>query len=161
MKKTFCFIMICLFLTSCAAPAAPLSYQKGLVRATFDVTLGGEEFTLCAIPAEGAVEVVRPDCIRGVRLVRDTAKYSLVSDGVETELPYELLALSSPLFEMFSLSEANVENQSKLGECRIKTENGTYTVVLSDNGAPDSISFAGAADFTATAIALEYADSGK
>ena len=162
MKKLFCFItVLCFVLCSCAAPAPPLSYQNGLVRATFDVTLGGEEFTLCAVPSENAVEVVRPECLSGVRLVRKTAKFSLIADGEEMELPSELLVLSEPLFEMFSLSEANVENADKLGERKIKTGNGVFTVELSENGAPDSISFEGARNFTARNISLEHADDGK
>ena len=162
MKKTVCLILVlCAALFSCAAPTPPLSYQNGLVRATFDVTLCGEEFTLCAIPCENSVEVVSPECLRGTRLVRGTAKYSLVSEGVETLLPDELLAFSAPLFELFSLSETSVEYDDKLGECRIKTDLGEYSVELSQDGAPDRISFEGARSFTARNISVEYAADGK
>lgn len=156
MKKLICLILVCLVLSSCAAPSSPLSYQTGIVRATFDVTLGGEEFTLSLDPRGRTIEVVSPGSLCGVRLVKDTAKLSLVADGEEMQLPYELLALSDPLFEMFSLSETNVENNNKLGECKIKTENGTFTVELSQDAAPLRISFEGARDFTATDISLEY-----
>ena len=156
MKKLICLILVCLVLSSCAAPPSPLSYQTGIVRATFVVILGGEDFTLSLDPSGRTIDVVSPEGLRGARLVKGTAKFSLVTDGEETELPYELLALSDPLFEMFSLSETNVENNNKLGECKIKTENGEYTVVLSSDGCPSSISFEGARSFEATNIALEY-----
>ena len=156
MKKFICLILVCLVLYSCAAPSAPLSYQTGIVRATFDVTLGGEDFTLSLDPSGRTIDVVSPEALHGARFVKGTAKLSLVIDGEETELPYELLALSDPLFEMFSLNETNVENNNKLGECKIKTENGTYTVELSQDGVPLRISFEGARDFTATDISLEY-----
>ena len=156
MKKFICLIVICLVLSSCSAPPSPLSYQTGIVRATFDVTLGGEDFTLSLDPSGRTIDVVSPEALGGARLVKGTAKFSLVTDGEETGLPYELLALSDPLFEMFSLDETNVENSNKLGECKIKTENGEYTVELSGDGAPERISFEGARSFAATNIRLEY-----
>ena len=156
MKKLFCLILVCFVFSSCAAPPPPLAYQRGLALAVFDVTLGGEKFTLALHPADGAIEVVSPECIAGVKIVRKTAGFSLVADGEEMELPYELLALSDPLFDLFSLSEANVEYDKKLDKCIIKTENGEYTVALSPDGCPSSISFEGARDFTATNIALKY-----
>ncbi len=149
-------VLLCLVLSSCAAPTPPLAYQEGLLCATFDVSLGGEDFTLKTIPSENALEVVSPECLSGVRLVRGTAKYTLVADGEEFDLPLDLLTLSEGLFDMFSLSAANVENNSIKDKCIIKTDIGVFTVELSENGTPSRISFDGARDFTAENIRIEY-----
>ncbi len=158
MKKTACLIIsLSLLLFSCAAPPS-FGYQQGVSRAEFSVSFDGVDFVLSLDPAGRCVEVIKPDEIAGTKLTSDGTGYYLISEDVKMELPRELEGYISPLFDMFSLSEADAENADNGSEYTVKGPAGTYKVVLSPDGSPVSISFEGERSFTARDIRLEYSE---
>jgi|GEM_PF-2142845 len=165
MKKIACFIiavLTSLAAASCADAPSPLSYQGGAVSVRCTVSFGDEEFGIVLFPSEGKIEVTSPDEIAGASLLRQDGKFFLDPGDGAIELPAELLPLSDPLFDSFSLpgqSAARSTSGDDEQVLRIPAQEGEYTVKLSADGAPGEISYKGARDFTLRDIEIIYENS--
>lgn len=160
MKRAFSFFLLLLLaaaMSGCAAKGggSVLGYRDRLREACADVAVGDcayrVKWTLGDAPA---IEILSPDGIKGCSFVREGTNTYAVYEEMKIPLSKDLAAGVAPFFELFELSDEDINSISKTKDNKtevIAVRNGTtYTLYQNEDGLPEKISVKGEREFEAS-----------
>lgn len=161
-------IVLCLSLVGCDAVADTdervFQYRDKLTSASADVGLQGRSYRVkWTLEGERRIEILSPEGVAGCAFVKDGDNVFAVYGEMKIPLSGEFSSGLLPFFEMFDLSETDINSISKTDdgktEVSAKGKNGIFSVVLSSDGMPEKFSYTGERSFEVTGFEFETKES--